>query len=412
MAYSSIYSDPRSCPTEEFISDIRKNYRVEKEVDHVLTRKLINRAKTETQFEPISLDKLIDATKKFIASKIGSDFKLSDACWLSGGASMLQMAFNLHWNNPVDVSGHGMTRMVLRMSPMEPVVETSFIRESEIINVVKTNHLMPVANCYWTDEAGDFLPYPAIIYGFVDGVAKPSAAPSQQVTGIGINFGPQLRGILAEKAIEQIASLHKFDASKKIIPGFDFIESGSNEAVIKDVNWWHRVWEEDRGEEEPLIQAAANWLKAHAPPIDHVSIIHNDLRSGNFLFDENTAEITAWLDWELVSLGDRHQDLGWLLAYQFGHFSEDGETFLASGLLPTDVFLSEYEKATGMPVDENRLKYYSVLTTWKAAIIVLGTGYRVAKGGKTHQDVVVSWLSGIGYLVLDNLRNALKEAMK
>ena len=112
-----------------------------------------------------------------------------------------------------------------------------------------------------------------------------------------------------------------------------------------------------------------------------------------------------------MSLGDRHQDLGWLLSYQFGHFAECGEVYLASGLMPTDEFLKAYEQATGLPVDKNRLQYYNVLNTWKAAIIVMGTGYRVCKGSKSHQDVVVSWLSAIGYLVMEGLRNSLEEAM-
>ena len=294
---------------------------------------------------------------------------------------------------------------------MEPVVETSFLREAEIVQVVADAGIMPVPKSYWIDETGEFLPYPAIVYGFVTGVAKPSAIPSTQVTGVGLNFGPELRKKLAPQVVAQIANLHKFDASALDIAGFDKVEAGRNESVVKEINWWHRVWEEDRGEEEPLIQAAANWLKRNAPPVDHVSIVHNDLRSGNFLFDEDKAEITSWLDWELVSLGDRHQDLGWLTAYQFGHFAEDGETYLASGLMPTADLLKEYEKATGLPVDPVRLKYYDVMNTWKAAIICMGTGYRVSKGGKSHQDVVVCWLSSISYLLLAGLKKTLEEAM-
>lgn len=402
-------NDPRACPTEQFIAQLREKYPVETEVDAVLTRKLLNRAKRQEAYRPISLEELIAATKTFVATKIGEQFELSDARWLSGGASMLQMAFTLTTESDHADLPAGSHAMVLRMSPMEPVVETSFKRESEIIKVVKEHDLLPVAESYWIDETGAYLPYPAIVYGFVSGVAKPSAAPSEQVTGIGLNFGPELRKKLAPEAVKQIANLHKFDASGQAIPGFDPIKAGSNASVIKEINWWQRVWEEDRGEDEPLIQIAANWLKNNAPAVDHVSIVHNDLRSGNFLFDEDSASITAWLDWELVSLGDRHQDLGWLLAYQFGHFSEDGSTFLASGLMPTDELLALYEQETGMSVCQDRLKYYDVLNTWKAAIIVMGTGYRVAKGGKTHQDVVVSWLAGIGYLVLSNLQRALAE---
>lgn len=405
-------TDLRQRPTVAFIEQLRKRFPVETEVDAVLTRKMQNRAVKQEVYRPVALEELVAGLGKLLVHKIKGDFRLENARWLSGGASMVQMAFEIHWHGQDgEVVGKVVTPLVLRMCPMEPVVETSFLREAEIVKLVQKEGIMPVPDCYWIDEIGEFLPYPAIIYGFVSGVAKPTAISSTQVTGVGLNFGPELRQKLAPQVVAQIAKLHQFNAGSVNIPGFDNIEIGTNANVIKEINWWHRVWEEDRGEEEPLIQIAANWLKRNAPVLDHVSIVHNDLRSGNFLFDEVSAEITAWLDWELVSLGDRHQDLGWLLSHQFGHYSEDGETYLASGLMPKDEFLDAYEKATGLPIDPVRLSYYTVLNTWKAAIIVMGTGYRVCKGGKTHQDVVVAWLSAIGYLVLENLRNALEEAM-
>lgn len=401
--------DHRQQPSAAFIDTLRQRFPTEQEVDKVLTQKMLNRANRQQPYAPLTLAELIAGTTRLLDKHIDGKYTLSNPRWLSGGASMLQMAFDLQWRGINNDGDAVCTPMVLRMSPMEPVVETSFLRESEIVKRVGSLGLMPVPACYWIDEVGAYLPYPAIVYGFVNGVAKPSAIPSTQVTGIGLNFGPELRQKLAPQVIAQIARLHTYDASTLHLPGFDPITPGSSASVIKEINWWHRVWEEDRGEEEPLIQAAANWLRRNAPPLDHVSIIHNDLRSGNFLFDEDKAEITAWLDWELVSLGDRHQDLGWMLSYQFGHFAEDGKTFLASGLMPTAELLQAYQIATGLPVDPARLKYYDILNTWKAAIIVMGTGYRVAKGGKSHQDVVVSWLSGIGYLVLENLRNAMTE---
>ena len=86
---------------------------------------------------------------------------------------------------------------------------------------------------------------------------------------------------------------------------FDAAQSGSNDAVIRQVNWWRRVWEEDRKEDDPLMEVTYNWLIRNAPKLDHVSIVHGDCRGGNFLFTEHDAKITAWLDWELAYLGDR-----------------------------------------------------------------------------------------------------------
>src|SRR3546814_17144355 len=85
-------------------------------------------------------------------------------------------------------SGEGAVRtesMVLRMEPPEAIVETSRLREFEILGVA--GDVVPVPPCYWVDAEGAYLPHPALIYGFAAGTTKPAARPSTQVTGIGTN---------------------------------------------------------------------------------------------------------------------------------------------------------------------------------------------------------------------------------
>src|SRR3546814_19641134 len=100
-------------------------------------------------------------------------------------------------------------------------------------------------------------------------------------------------------------------------------------------------------EDGPLVELAYQWLSKNAPPLDHVSIVHGDCRGGNFLFDEQTAQITGWLDWELALLGDRHQDLAWSMHNAYRHMSEDGKDELMSGFLPLNQYLEEIGRASG-----------------------------------------------------------------
>jgi len=115
------------------------------------------------------------------------------------------------------------------------------------------------------------------------------------------------------------------------------------------------------------------------------------------------------LDWELGRIGDRHQDLAWIAAPAFGHLAEDGTTFLASGLLPTDELYAEYERTSGLRVDPKRLHYYSVFNAFCIAVLTLGTGYRIARGAKTHQDITVMWLIGIGGAMLHEIQTLLEK---
>lgn len=400
-------SDPRQQPDAGFIAQTRRRFPVEREIDRILTRKMERRA--GPGYVPIGLDQLVEGTAALIRSDLGGDFRIANARWLTGGASKIQMAFDLEWNGR-EGDERRTTPMVLRMEPPESVVETSRQREFDLLQALEG--IVPVPPCYWVDGDGEYLPHPALIYGFAPGVTRPTDMPSSQVTGIGLNYGPKFRPILAQQFLEHMSRFHR--AGEELMPrlsSFDPVAIGSNEGIIRQVNWWRRVWEEDREQDDPLMEVAYNWLIRNAPPLDHISIVHGDCRNGNFLFTEHDVKISAWLDWELAVLGDRHQDLAWSMMDPYRHSSEDGVTELVCGFLPADEYLETYEKISGLPVDRRRLAYHRVLCSYLSVAICQGTGYRVARGSKTHQDIVVAWLSMISYPILEQLRTTLEEVI-
>ena len=77
----------------------------------------------------------VERTRGTLRRELPGPFTITDAKWLAGGASKLQIAFWLEW----DKSGVGRTRerLVLRMEPPESAVETSRLREFEILGVMK-----------------------------------------------------------------------------------------------------------------------------------------------------------------------------------------------------------------------------------------------------------------------------------
>lgn len=408
MPENPMLADPRAAPDEAFIARVRATYPVEAEMDRVLTRKLRGRA--GPGYVAVPLETLVTGVFSLIRSAIGDDFAIANPRWLAGGASKLQMAFDLEWDGPDGAGPRRTDPLVLRMEPPEAIVETSRLREFEILGLVTGT--VPVPPCHWVDVEGEHLPYPALVYGFAKGATKPAARPSQQVTGIGTNFGPELRKLLAEEFLADLAAIHTIDPAKFAgLKHFDQAEVGSNASVLRQIAWWQRVWDEDRPEDVPLVDVAARWLIDNAPPLDHVSVVHGDYRAGNFLFDEGSAKITAWLDWELAVLGDRHQDLTWTTGAHFGHYAEDGTTFLASGLLPIDEFYARYEAASGLKVDPVRLRYYRIFNDFVSCVHMLATAARVARGGKTHQDIIVAWLAMIGNVISGKLRDSLSEVL-
>jgi aminoglycoside phosphotransferase (APT) family kinase protein len=405
MTDEATVTDIRRKPTEAFIEENRRRFSNEREIDVVLTRKMHRR--NGPPFQAVNLETLVQGTNRLISDRLGYAIEISDARWLSGGASKLQMMFNLRWRGENGTAeSHVDTPMVLRMEPAASVTESSRRREFEVIRAVEGP--IPVPHAYWVDADASFLPYPAMVYGFAAGTAKPSH-DAAKVTGLGQNYGPDLRAKLGPQFVDYLAKIHKLPIKDApAMSAFDRPVVGSNLSVIKQVNAARRIWEEDRVEEEPVLAVVYKWLIRNAPPLDHVSIIHGDYRSGNFLFDESRGEITAWLDWEGSVLGDRHQDLTYATLPIFQHYAEDDATILSSGMMTEADLFAAYEKASGLPVDPSRIQYFGLFNRYLVSILLLAASARAARCAATHQDVLLNHVSGMGYLALSELRDYFK----
>jgi aminoglycoside phosphotransferase (APT) family kinase protein len=381
---------------------MRAKYEVEREVDRALTRKLEKRS--GPPHEPVSIEAMVAGLRSMISAQHDGDFEISNARWLGGGASKLQMGFTIDWSP--DSAGRRTEKMILRTDLAESLHATSRLREYQIVQALQGT--IPTPSTYWVDNEGHHLPYPGLVYSFERGVAKPADAQAG-VSGLGTKLPNDLRKQLAPQFIEHLAKLHTFDFSNAELPAFDVPKLGTQNSEWA-VNWWDRVFEEDAEEEVPLVALASAWLHKNTPDTQHLSIVHGDYRVGNFLYDESTNEITTWLDWELARIGDRHQDLAWSSSHAFAAYADDGMTLLVSGLLPEDEFFEAYEKASGLGVDLRTLHYYKVFNAYAMVAMTLGTAYRVARNGKSHQDILQAWLLGVGYLLLDNIRELIEEA--
>ena len=391
--------DVRQNPTPEFIAAVRRKYHVERTVDTALTRKMNLRC--GPRYAPANSAEFEVRLTAFLGTQLDRPFTIKNLRPLGGGASKEQFVFDLdYW---IDGDHRESEKMIARRSPYESAVETNPQREFQSVKAL--DGLIPVPKAYWIDEDGTHFGRPTQIYSFVGGVQKPSGG-SGNVSGIGTYFPAHLRPGLSADFVDILAEFHRHAPDAAALPAFDMPRVGTNEGALRTVNWWARVWEEDRLEDVPLMAVAENWLRAKAPTLDRVSIIHGDYRSGNFLFDEAQCRITAILDWELSYLGDRHADLAWAMFDSFATDGEQGER-LMSGLLPKDAFIARYEAASGLPVDPARLAYFNILELWKGVVLTAASSARVANGLKTHQNILLAWSANLSFPLLESLRRLL-----
>ena len=394
--------DLRDAP-RSFIDAMRSRFQTERETNELLVRKLERRA--GPAYTRIGLDDLSKCLQGLLSQRIEGPFEVTDRTWFTGGVSKIQMGFTLSWNDPK--RGPTRDRLVVRMDPSESLNATSREREFELIELF--DGIVPVPKVYWLDGNATWFPEPALIYAFAPGVTKPRQTDSGKVSGLGTVFGARLRTLLAPQFMKHLAAIHTLDVSGRRFKTMDVPAAGSTQGARWQLDRALRVWEEDRGEDYPMMEVASNWLQRNLPALDHVSVVHGDFRSGNFLFDEASGHIHAWLDWERGHLGDRHRDLAWLTQAAMGHY-EDG-TYSVCGLVPLEQFFDLYEQTSGLKVDHERLDYYRILNGFQILVSTIATNYRVARLGKSHQDILLARVRGLAPSVALDLARMLKERL-
>lgn len=372
----------RATPTPEWIAAIRARFPVERALDAVLTRKLTERARPGEQ--QMDFSRLEGRLLACLQQATGStEVRIANLQRLTGGASKEQFTFDL-WRPET-----GTRKLILRMDPLESVVETHRLREAQILRAMRG--VVPVPEVLWAEDDPDILGRPFLVAGFLEGIVQPG--DGGKMTGLGMFFPPPLRAALKDQFVAHLAAIHRLDWRRCDLASYDAPTPTTDEANRWSLGLWERVWHEDSVQAHPVIEYAAAWLKNNLPRVDQPVVVHGDYRSGNFMFTPE-GRINAVLDWELCHLGDYHEDLAYVGCQMLGCPDEQGQ-LLACGLLPFEELLEKYQALSGHLVEHDRLRWYEVFTYYKTAAIA-ATGLRVAHGRRTHLDAMMNLIGGLG----------------
>jgi aminoglycoside phosphotransferase (APT) family kinase protein len=146
-----------------------------------------------------------------------------------------------------------------------------------------------------------------------------------------------------------------------------------DDAALIQVDKWSSMIDESGLGRRPILHRARSWLKSSAPKAPRVCIVHGDYRAGNFLY--SNGRITAVLDWEMVHLGDPHEDIAWA-----GLRFLSGRSALVSGIISRDKFRHRYEHATGTMICDRSVGWYELLALYKICAMNLRAASRVEAG--------------------------------
>jgi aminoglycoside phosphotransferase (APT) family kinase protein len=213
---------------------------------------------------------------------------------------------------------------------------------------------VPHPRVYWSGDDPSIFGAPFL---FCEKVSGDAVVPWVSANGPGLEESYRKR--LGEQFIDALAALHRVQWHDKPIGEMAHGITVDNAALV-NVRHWQAQIERWALRPYPLAEWGIRWLKAHAPVAPRVAIVHGDYRTGNFL--EEGGRITAILDWELVHLGDPHEDLGWTSLPMYR-----GGTRLIGRLAEPEWFYARYGEKAGFAVSMDSVRYYQALSLLKLA---------------------------------------------
>lgn len=178
--------------------------------------------------------------------------------------------------------------------------------------------------------------------------------------------------MLSEDFVDTLARLHAVRWSQHPVGQIDAHCTPHN-ANLRQVDYWARRVRQWQRKPHPGLAFAERWLRVHAPAAPRVALVHGDYRIGNFLSSKGA--ITGVLDWEMVHLGDPHEDLAWALLPMFNGGSRE----LFGRMSRAEVF-ERYERASGMSVQPESIRFHETLALYKSIAIDLAAITRFEDG--------------------------------
>ena len=228
----------------------------------------------------------------------------------------------------------------------------------------------PVPRTYGLCEDTDLIGSKFFVMGLADGRSLWSGA----LPGI----APEERRAIYNAMIDTMADLHLKDP----------VEIGLGEYgkptdyCARQIARWSKQYKLSETEHMPHMERLIEWLPETIPPQHESSVVHGDYRLDNLIFEKNSPQVLAVLDWELSTLGDPIADFSYLMLNW--HNPSDGRAGLLGldleelGIPTQDEAVERYVARTGYPVPP--MDWYFAYNLFRLAGIMQGIKKRVIDG--------------------------------
>tara|TARA_A100001388_G_scaffold275863_1_gene262265 strand:- start:474 stop:1481 length:1008 start_codon:yes stop_codon:yes gene_type:complete len=172
------------------------------------------------------------------------------------------------------------------------------------------------------------------------------------------NFLKSKKVNLSEQCGYHLSKIHKINHKK--------LENIQKSEAIDEFRKYFEIYK-NYNLSIPVFDLSFKWLEKNIPNNEKLHLLHGDFRNGNILMSEETG-IKSILDWELLHLGDPHEDLAWICvnSWRFGKMNKP-----VGGFGERKDFYSSYEKESNFKINKKSIQFWEVLGTLKWGIMCL-----------------------------------------
>jgi aminoglycoside phosphotransferase (APT) family kinase protein len=283
------------------------------------------------------------------------------------------MQFPSGYSNLTYLLAWGHRELVLRRPPFGANIKSGhdMEREYNVLKALKPVYAKvpnPVLYCGDTSVIGA----PFYIMERVRGVILRSQPPEE------ISLYPSTMENLSKKLIDNLVTIHAIDVGRPEIAGL-----GKPEGYVqRQVEGWIKRYRNSQTDDIAEMDSVAQWLSDNRPPEQYISLIHNDYKYDNVVFDSDLYQILAVLDWEMATLGDPLMDLGTTLGYWIEPSDPEplhmfGLTTLPGNLTRQQI-AERYAHKSGREI--TNIVFYYAFGLFKIGVIVQQIYFRYKKG--------------------------------
>ena len=292
------------------------------------------------------------------------------------------------------LTGHsplnGVQRFVVRLETPEPAVYPAQSELSmpeieiqyRIMDSLARTTSLPIAGLAGFERDPSILGTPFFVMHHIDGVV-PIESPPYSVEGFFTDLAPQDRTALISNGLQQLANLHRVDASTL---GLEWLTPmGVNPGSRHLLHLWKTFGEvELRGRSHPLLESAWTLIEDELPPDGSIGLCWGDPRPGNIIWQGSNAACLT--DFEAACIGPPEFDLGWWLM-----FDRTMHELAGIDRLPGDPTRDEqramyYEHAGREPIDTSAHELFAAA---RYCVIVVRVMNRLEQRGLLPEDSTV-----------------------